>query len=435
LKFRVFVRSNWLLLSILLISVLLRLGAAFFLGNEVEELPGTADQISYHTLAQRVLAGHGFTFGEPWWPATRAGEPTAHWSYLYTGFLILIYGLLGPNPLAARLIQALLVGLLQPLFAYLLGERLFGQRVGLAAAAITAVYAYFVYYAANLMTESFYIVCILAAIWLAIRWTDRMRSGASPEMLTPALLGLVLGAAVLLRQLFLLVVPLFFLWIFLGDRRTWRGLLLSAALIALMILPFTAYNYARFGEFVLLNTNAGYAFYWGNHPVYGTRFLPILPWWMGTYYDLLPPELLHLNEAALDKALLQRGIGFVLQDPLRYVLLSASRIPAYFMFWPSADSGTISNLSRMASFGIFWPFMLYGLLRAVREHGLTLKPPSPLVLVGSFALVYSLIHILSWALVRYRLPVDAVLVIFAALAVVGLAQHVPVLRRLLQVNA
>jgi hypothetical protein len=37
-----------------------------------------------------------------------------------------------------------------------------------------------------------------------------------------------------------------------------------------------------------------------------------------------------------------------------------------------------------------------------------------------FAATFSLIHLLSWALTRYRLPVDAVGLIFAARALVSL---------------
>lgn len=91
---------------ILAVSVGLRLAAALYLGNVVRELPGTADQLSYHNLALRVLGGHGLTFGEAWWPATRANAPTAHWSYLYTYLLSAIYAIFGSAPLAARLIQA-----------------------------------------------------------------------------------------------------------------------------------------------------------------------------------------------------------------------------------------------------------------------------------------------------------------------------------------
>ena len=75
------------LLMIILISVALRVGSALYQGNAVETLPGIFDQVSYDSLARRVLDGHGFSFDREWWPVTRAGEPTAHWSYLYTLFL------------------------------------------------------------------------------------------------------------------------------------------------------------------------------------------------------------------------------------------------------------------------------------------------------------------------------------------------------------
>ena len=95
------------LLAILILSVLLRLAAALYLGNQVAVLPGTYDQVSYDALAQRVAAGQGFSFDQLWWPVTRAGEPTAHLSFLYTGFLAGLYALLGHQPLVARLLQAL----------------------------------------------------------------------------------------------------------------------------------------------------------------------------------------------------------------------------------------------------------------------------------------------------------------------------------------
>lgn len=441
-------RLSWILGGILLVSVLLRITAALYVGNEVVDLPGTADQVSYHNLALRIIGGHGFTFGEPWWPATPPNEPTAHWSYLYTGYLVLVYSLFGPSALAARLIQAVLVGILHPLLAYLLGRQVFSEAVGLVAAALTAVYAYFIYYAANLMTEPFYITAILASLYLAIRLArPHAGEGDPPAEAADApvqwklvlLLGLVLGAAVLLRQLFLLVVPFILLWLVLSGRRFVAPAAAIVAILAALILPFTAFNYARFDRFVLLNTNAGFAFFWGNHPIYGTQFEPILK--STSYQSLIPPELLSLNEAELDSALLQRGIGFVLEDPGRYALLSLSRIPSYFMFWPSNDSGTISNISRVVSFGLLWPFMLYGLLvvllrkRPLVRSQMRLLPPSPVVLLLVVSLVYTAVHILTWTLVRYRLPVDAIFLMFAGVAVVHLADRVPGLRRLVSLVA
>ena len=404
---------------ILVVAVLLRVGAAIYLGDKAEPLPGTFDQVSYHTLAFRLLNGFGFTFGREWWPATAANAPTAHWSFLYTFYLAAVYAIFNPHPLAARLIQAVVVGLLHPYLAFRLGKELFNQRVGLVAAGITAVYIYFVYYTGTLMTEPFYITAILAVLYVAIRLS---RPESSNNYRLAIGLGLLLGITLLFRQLFALFVPFLFLWLWWVYYQHHRRLpigqsLVAVTIVAAMILPFTAYNYARFDRFVLLNTNAGYAFFWANHPIHGTHFIPILPTEKGSYYDLIPVELRSLDEAALDTALLKRGLGFVMDDPIRYAKLSVSRIPAYFIFWPSSDSGLVSNVSRVASFGLFLPFMVVGLVMSLRKWWRSGRSrwTDPLLLLYLFMALYTLIHLLSWALVRYRLPVDAVWLLFAPL--------------------
>jgi hypothetical protein len=125
--------------------------------------------------------------------------------------------------------------------------------------------------------------------------------------------------------------------------------------------------------------------------------------------------------------LLKQGLQFVTDDPGRYLLLSFSRIPEYIKFWPDPASGLISNFARVGSFGLFLPFMLVGLLWPVVNFGrspgesLWKRPSASVALLYLFVLVYSAIHILSWALIRYRLPVDAVLVIFAAFTLADLS--------------
>jgi 4-amino-4-deoxy-L-arabinose transferase-like glycosyltransferase len=409
-----------ILTVILIVSVVLRVIPALILGNTVVELPGTSDQVSYHSLAQRVLAGNGFSFDQNWWPATRAGEPTAHWSFLYTLFLVVTYALFGINPIVARVIQAIIVGILHPFLVYKIGSELVGRKTGIIAAGLTAIYAYFIYYSAALMTEPFYITTILAAIYLAIQMTSPTLATRRKYWLAVGL-GIVLGLTVLLRQLIMIFIPFMLFWVAWREwKHRWSVLLveliLPVAVVGLMILPFTLYNYQRFHQFVLLNTNSGYAFFFGNHPIYGTQFVPILTPEMGSYHDLIPQELLALDEAAMDKALMKQAVSFILADPLRYLLLSLSRIPIYFQFWPSASSGLVSNLTRVASFGLFLPFMLYGLVRWVVTGGFRrISSPSWLLLL--FMLFYAGIHILTWTLIRYRLPIDAILIIFASIAV------------------
>ena len=417
-----------LLTGIIVVAVLLRAGAAFYLGNTITELPGIFDQVSYHNLALRLLGGYGFSFGEQWWPATAANAPTAHWSYLYTLWVTAVYAIFGPHPLIARLIQAVAAGILMPWLTYRLAKSTISWRlaapddewVALVAAAISAVYVYFVYYAGALITESFYIITILWAFDVAIRISQSERSHWRQWVW----LGVALGTAVLLRQLFLLFIPFLLLWLWWGKRPSLVRLALPLVITFLMMLPFTIRNYRAFDKLVPLNTNSGYAFFWGNHPIYGTKFIPILPSEMGSYYSLIPQELLdmNLNEAELESALLQRGLQFVFDDPGRYILLSLSRIPSYFIFWPSAQSGLISNISRVGSFGLFLPFMLFGLYCSLRQPfpSWRARLASPFALFYLFILVYTGIHVLTWTLIRYRMPVDAVLILFAGWAVVAL---------------
>lgn len=200
---------------------------------------------------------------------------------------------------------------------------------------------------------------------------------------------------------------------------------MATLVLALMIVPFTIRNQRAFGTFVLLNTNAGFAFFWGNHPVHGTEFMPLLSGGAGQYYDLIPDELLPLNEAKLDKALLERGIRFIADDPGRFLVLSVSRAEEYFKFWPSADSGLVSNVSRVGSFGISLPFMLYGLWLALAKtwKSRTAEERWNIILLLTFILIYTGIHLMSWTLIRYRLPVDALLILFAGLGITTLLER------------
>jgi len=433
-------RQLIILLVLLGISVVIRSAAALYFGDSVDSISGAGDQISYHTLGLRVLQGHGFSFPTAWWPATKPDAPTAHWSFLYTIYITIVYALFGEHALAVRLIQAILTGILQPTLAYLLASRLFGDRAGLVAAALTAFYAYFIFYSATLMTESFFITTILLSLYLSIQIVSELNKKPNRNLVFPqsennesvrkiyvllAALGFSLAATVLLRQLFMLFLPILFLWMWWSSNgKHTLQLLLPFVIIVITILPFTIVNYFRFDRFVLLNTNAGYAFFWGNHPIYGTKFIPILP--SEQYQSLIPDELRNLDEAALEKALMRKGLEFILQDPVRYLRLSISRIPVFFTVWPTDGSEMISNISRAVSAGILWPFMLYGLIISLwnRNKNNFSFTAAPTILLYLFVTFYAVIHILSWALIRYRLPIDAVLLVFAGLAFSDLYQRI-----------
>lgn len=414
--------DHWLLL-ILLISIVVRVGVALYLGDVVDAPPLLTDQRSYHALGVRLLEGHGFSFDQPWYPFTPANMPTAHWSFLYSLFVAAIYAVFGAHPLAVRLWQAVLGGLLLPWMVFRLARRVVPPSPDLAtvpliAAAIAAIYGYFILYAATLMTETFYIVTLLWSLGVGLNIGSRLRSGKEISTALTLQLGLSLGLAALLRQSILPWVPVFCLWLlwqaWLGKRLipAMRTFAVVGLILLICILPWTYRNHQVYGRFLLLNSNAGYAMFSAQHPMHGVNFsefdaAPLPAGWWGR------------SEAELDRDLMQLGIQFVLDDPIRYARLSLSRVRAFFEFWPTPDTSLLHNVGRIGSFGLILPFILYGLYLTTRNSQLVTRN-LPIFLFAAF---YTLLHVLTWAMVRYRLPVDAVLIVIAAVAVLELYAH------------
>lgn len=407
------IERKWLWV-ILAVAVLLRVGVALYLGDEIDAPPLLTDQRSYHALGQRLLAGHGFSFATNWYPFTLANTPTAHWSFLYSLFVAAVYAIFGPHPLAVRLVQAVLGGLLLPWMVYRLARQVFPGKAALhlVAAAIAAGYGYYMLYAATLMTETAYICLLLWSLEVGMRIGMRLRAGNKVCGRDVVWLGVSLGLAALIRQSILPWVPVLFLWLLWQARRgrvfagAFRSLVLSGLILVALILPWTYRNYRAYGQFLLLNSNTGYAMYSAQHPMHGSRFSEFAA-------APLPEDMARGNEAQMDRELLRRGLAFVLEDPWRYLLLCLSRVRAYLECWPTPDTTLLHNIGRVGSFGVFLPFMLYGLWRTLRDRD-SLQRNALLLL---FAVFYSVMHILTWAMVRYRLPVDAVCLPFAALGV------------------
>ena len=438
--------SRKALILFLIVGVLIRVIVALYLGSEIDAPPMLTDQRSYHALGARIAEGYGYSFELGWYPFTPPETPTAFWSFLYSAIIAAIYWFTGPNVLAARLIQAVMVGFLLPYAVYRLAQRIFPRQPQIAfwASFLTIFYAYFVLYAATLMTEALFIIALVWSLTLALDMETALRHGRRVRALLPWEFGLSLAFAALLRQSILPWLPVLFLWLL---WRGWRGiraaeppddrpeetaesvpplgrfarntvgpLVIAGVIVVASVAPFTIRNYMVYDSFLLLNSNTGYAMYSAQHPMHGYRFRE---------FDAAPlPEDLRgqdLNEAQLDSELLRRGFQFVVDEPIRYLRLSLSRVRAYLSVLPGEHTSPLHAVGRILAFGAYAPLMLYGLYLALRTPNLRSHLALPLL----FAAFYSVLHILTWAMVRYRLPVDAVSMPFAALAVQDIWVRLP----------
>ena len=288
----------------------------------------------YHYAANQLLAGQPFDSG-------------LHLPPGYSVFLAAILAVTDGSTAAAMLVQHLL-GLAAGLLVYLIGRRLFGPLVGLAAALLTVLDVELALYEHAVMTETLFALLLLCALALVLVRLPGFL------WLKVAGFGLLAGAATLVRPTGLLLPGLVLLLPGLGPargaagaafrhawyRQLWhssrrvRLTLVAIVGVALIVVPMMVWNKHTHGMFALttsLQRNMLHRIeeapgrllrgHGGGEPLLGwikatISHHPTSPW-TGPYGRL--QERFHLSSQALDRLLMRVVLDFVLADPLAYI--------------------------------------------------------------------------------------------------------------------
>jgi 4-amino-4-deoxy-L-arabinose transferase-like glycosyltransferase len=233
------------LAAIALAALVVRVLHTLLIADDVQ---GVGDYFFYHATANQLADGRGYI--DPF--LSRAGHPyptALHppgWPLvLSVASWLGIQGELGHKLVGAPIGAAVVV------LCGLIGRLAAGERAGLAAAGIAAIYPTLIAADASLMSETLYGLFVAAMLLLALRLLG------APSVAGAALLGAAIGLAALVRGEALLFVPLLALplaWAGGSARRVPR---LAAVLagVALVVLPWTARNWSQFDRPVLISTN------------------------------------------------------------------------------------------------------------------------------------------------------------------------------------
>jgi 4-amino-4-deoxy-L-arabinose transferase-like glycosyltransferase len=438
-------RAVWLLLILVALAFVVRL--AFVLS--LEDRTYWHDAREYHALATGLVeTGH---YSKP------DGSPTAFWPPGYPLFLALVYMILGPSVMAARVIQALIGAATCPLI-YLVGVRLVGRKPAMLAAIIAAGYPLFVYTSGTLYPVTLLTFLWSAILYLCFRAVEGSASGFGATARThsaggrkcAAAAGLLAGYLALVTPSALPALLLAALWLIwagsrgpepIGDAReeriiretarqtgsasgrttrsAWRG----AQLALLFLLPlgvivgaWAVRNSQALGSPVLGSTNGGYNFWLGNHPqvtaTTGNRLTPEMQVEQGTLFAR------HRNEVERDRAFLQKGLDYIHADQGRFVRLSLEKAINLWRLYPrpkTADRPGLSGeaLLSLLSYGALLPFALAWLVHSLRRSNRAW-------LVLLLFLAYTLVHAFFIAKARFRIPIDPYIIIYGAGGVWGL---------------
>ena len=379
---------------------------AALLGDEMGE---GGDIRFFHWAANLIADGRGYI--APYTlQLTGDVRPTAEHPPLWPHLLGLVSELGGTSVLAHRLVGCA-VGALTVAAVGLLARRVAGDAVGLTAAGLAACYPLFLAADGSLMSEPLYGLAIAVALIAVLGLLDR------PSGRSALGLGLVVGVAALIRGEGLLLLPLLALPAAVlaapGGRLRRAGLVLAGA--ALVIAPWTARNWARFDQPVLVSTNDSTVLVGANcEATYRGRDL-------GYWRDDCRTTIRERNEAELAARYRREGLSYAADHAGRLPAVLPVRVLRTWGVWqPRRQAALAEGRHRrleqagVVAFFLLLPLAARGALALRPERGklLVLLAPAVLVTVTSLA---------AYGQTRFRHAFEISLVVLAALAIVRLA--------------
>jgi 4-amino-4-deoxy-L-arabinose transferase-like glycosyltransferase len=280
------------------------------------------------------------------------------------------------------------------------------ELAALTAAAIWAVYPMAVFYAVVGLSETLFVFLLLLGFYFCYRGSFWIGS-------------IALVLAILTRPLIELIAPLLVLiFALVVHRRGLRRGLLDLAKFAVVYLvlmaPWWAHNYARYGSFVRLNAGAGYVLYSGNNPMNqsggGIGAVDVDD---SAFTAIADPF-------ARDRAMQQAAFDYIRENPRRFVEAAAQKFLRLWRLWPytPAYAHPAYVIGVAAS---FIPILAFGIGGLVWGFGRYWRYYLPMIL---FMLYTTAVHMVTIGSVRYRFPMEPMLAVFAAPLIAAILRRV-----------
>jgi 4-amino-4-deoxy-L-arabinose transferase-like glycosyltransferase len=377
--------------------------------------PLTHDEREYLALASSLQAGHGFTYPADHEVGTsqRFGRAPGYPAFLAA---IGVGNVHQSTPARVKIVQAVL-GALVVWMIGAIARRASGERAGLIAAGISAIYPPLVWTSAYVFSEALYMPLALGCVMLlaAARRHALLEGSARAGGATTLLAGLLAGLAMLVRSGMLVFLPFAALWFI--TRRQWSLAAAFCVAAAVVVAPWTLRNAREHGRFMLVASDGGVTFWTGNHPLArGEGDLAANP-------DLKRAEIefrqAHpgLTAEQLEPLYYRDAVNRILERPGWWTGLVFKKL--FYTFVPVGPSYTLHStkylLATVIPYSVLLPFAVAGLTRLLRRE----NAATPLLLLAGSVVLTGLIF---FPQERFRIPVLDPTVIVSAAIVLARAQ-------------
>ena len=382
--------------ALLLFLVSLAVRAVFVLTLPAGTLPGGftfPDEQEYFRVIGNFLGGQGLivhgtmkAFRPPLFPLLAS---SAWW----TGA-----GMAGVRG-AQVVLSALTVLLIRRL-----GKRLFSPAAGTAAGAIAAIYPFFIYYTAFLLTETLFIFLVVLTVLLFVE------TAGEPSARRAWAAGACLGLAGLCRPAMELYLPCaLVLLVTLRQplRLRLRKAFAAAAAFTIVLAPWVLRNAVVLRSFVPGTTMGGWVLWEGNNPASD-----------GGPCSSFPPGVHQMGEIERDRFLTRSAVAAIRADPGRFRWLLRNKFIRYWNVVPNfAGFRSLKyRLVSVLSYGLLLPFFALGFL-------VTLRDPHARFL-HALILLFTAFHMVWLASIRYRTPPEPFTILLAVRGITWLGDEV-----------
>ena len=350
---------------------------------------------------QSVLLGDAVAYREVGKSLWATGQMNALYFMPLYPALVAVFGPGWPQLLIDIALSTVLVWLI-----YELTDAIFAsKRAAILAAAVAAVYPYFIFYSIVGLTETLFMVLLLAAY---LCWYRNAYIAASVFS--------VLG--ILTRPVLDPLAPLLLLYFAIAIRglsfkAAAKYLAIYAGIYCVLMAPWWLHNYKAYQTFVRLNLGSGVALLSGNSPSNQTGGIDNnLEATMAPFGEIADP-------VARDKAMQRAALNYIKEDPERFLIQAAKRFQRFWSPWPQTEEYS-RPLYKLISFCSFIPVLLLALVFVVLYGRTYFLRIAPLLL---FIVYLNSLHLVFPASLRYRLPVEPFLIILAAAGAVHLVDR------------
>ena len=376
----------------------------------------SSDAALYDTAAWNLARGLGLALD-----GANGPYPTAVVPPVTSWLASLLYHLTGHNYFAA-LIGQCAIGALTPLIVAALGGALFGGAAGRLAGWLTAFHPLLVFFCGYLLTEATFTTLLMLALLASVSWVKTPRPARALGT------GLLWGIAILTRPTAALLPFVVGAWAWgpLGLTLAARDRLRQAALlllgVTLVVLPWSVRNSLVTGHVVALKTGAGRAFLDSNNPVLwsnpATRGGANNTYVIEPYASLLEGH----TETQVDSIGSALAWQFLNAHRAEWPAMAWAKLARFWRLtseggatgdWQGAQS-PLRKLMRLIDPLLVWslltlPFAVWGVGRSLTGSRRWFQSIGLMVIA-----FFTLLTIPYWGALRLRVPIEPLVMIYAA---------------------